>query len=194
MTANEPQPAAPPPNSAGIALRQTGWWSACWRWRDSCCCRSGFDWFAFNQSDLDGADRLGSRGTGALLDVPLVRRAALLFRWRFQYSLRSLMLLVVAVAIACSWLATEMRSERKQRAAAEAIKKAGGRVVVRTDVVGELLRDDSLVEVDTMLAILAGSQSPDAGLVHLQGLSQLQELELSTAPKSPTPDWCISKG
>ena len=35
--------------------------------------------------------------------------AALLFRWRFQYSLRSLLLLVVAVAIPCSWLAVEMK-------------------------------------------------------------------------------------
>ncbi len=40
--------------------------------------------------------------------------AALLFRCRFQYSLRSLMLVAVAVAIPCSWLATEARERRSK--------------------------------------------------------------------------------
>ena len=40
--------------------------------------------------------------------------AALLFRCRFQYSLRSLFCWSLAVAIPCSWLAVEMQHERKQ--------------------------------------------------------------------------------
>ena len=40
---------------------------------------------------------------------------ALVFRRRFQFSLRSLLLLVVVVAIPCSWLATEMKAAREQR-------------------------------------------------------------------------------
>jgi hypothetical protein len=48
---------------------------------------------------------------------------ALCFRWRFQFSLRSLMALTVAVAIPCSWLAVEMKAAREQREAVEAISK-----------------------------------------------------------------------
>ncbi len=33
--------------------------------------------------------------------------ASLLFRWRFQFSIRSLLVLTVAVAVPCSWLAVE---------------------------------------------------------------------------------------
>jgi hypothetical protein len=53
---------------------------------------------------------------------------SLLFRWRFQFSIRSLLVLVVVVAIPCSWLAVEMKKARKQREAVEAIVKLGGGV------------------------------------------------------------------
>ena len=43
--------------------------------------------------------------------------ASILFRWRFQFSIRSLMVLVVAVAITFSWLAVEMKKARNQEAA-----------------------------------------------------------------------------
>ena len=35
---------------------------------------------------------------------------ALVFRWRFQYSILSLLVLMVAVALPCAWLATEMKA------------------------------------------------------------------------------------
>ena len=63
--------------------------------------------------------------------------AALLFRWRFQYGLRSLLLLVVIVAVPCSWLATEMQQARKQKEAVEAILKLGGWVRVTTLLLGQ---------------------------------------------------------
>ncbi len=53
---------------------------------------------------------------------------ALLFRWRFQYGLRSLMLFAVAVAIPCSWVAVEIQNERKQKAVAEGIARRRGSV------------------------------------------------------------------
>ena len=53
---------------------------------------------------------------------------SLIFGWRFQYSIRSLMLLVVAVALPFSWLGVEMKAAREQRAAVEAIRKLGGYV------------------------------------------------------------------
>ena len=53
---------------------------------------------------------------------------ALCFHWRFQFSLRSLLVATVAVAIPFSWLAVEMKKAREQREAVEAIQKRGGRV------------------------------------------------------------------
>jgi hypothetical protein len=40
---------------------------------------------------------------------------ALLFHRRFQFSIRSLLVLTVAVAVPCSWLAVEMKCARRQR-------------------------------------------------------------------------------
>jgi hypothetical protein len=51
---------------------------------------------------------------------------ALMFRLRFQFNLRSLLLLVVAVALPCSWLAVEMKKAREQKAFVAAIGESGG--------------------------------------------------------------------
>ncbi len=82
--------------------------------------------------------RLFSKGWGVLIALAVVGvtlllmllwlAAALLLPWRFQYSLRSLLLLVVAVAIPCSWLATEMQWAKEQRAAVQAVVKSSGSV------------------------------------------------------------------
>jgi hypothetical protein len=50
---------------------------------------------------------------------------ALLFRWRFQFGIRSLLVLTVAVALPCSWFSWEMQKAREQNEAAEAVRKAG---------------------------------------------------------------------
>ena len=51
---------------------------------------------------------------------------ALIFRWRFQFSIRSLLVLVVAVAVPCSWLAVEMKAAREQATTVEEIVVLGG--------------------------------------------------------------------
>ena len=51
---------------------------------------------------------------------------SLFFRWRFQFSIRLLLALVVVVAILCSWLAVEKEQARRQRLAVEAIRKVSG--------------------------------------------------------------------
>src|ERR1039458_79021 len=53
---------------------------------------------------------------------------ALVFRWRFQFSIRSLLVLVVAVALPFSWLGVEMKQAREQKAVVAAIEKLGGTV------------------------------------------------------------------
>jgi hypothetical protein len=158
-----------------------------------------FGWFAFNGQTWTVLIALAAVGLTLLLML-LWFVAALLFRWRFQYGIRSLMLLVVAVAIPCSWLAVEMRNERRQGAATEAVEEMTGFVGAERTWLGLLLRDESLVNVTivglataqisdtdlahlqalTRLKVLSLHDTPvtDAGLVHLQGLSQLQDLSL----------------
>ena len=78
-----------------------------------------FEWFAFNRH----------KGYTVLITVASVGLAmvlmfcwflaALIFRWRFQFSIRALLLLTVVVAVPCSWLATEMKQAARQRDAIE---------------------------------------------------------------------------
>ncbi len=81
-----------------------------------------FRWFACNQHK--GWTVLVALATVglALLLMFLWFAAALIFRCRFQYSLRSLLLFVVAVAVPFSWLATQMQRARRQ---AEAVRVLG---------------------------------------------------------------------
>src|SRR6185503_18953704 len=50
----------------------------------------------------------------AMLLIALGFVAARILRWRFRFSLRSLLMLVLVVAIACGWLASAMARARKQ--------------------------------------------------------------------------------
>ncbi|MGD0900736.1 MAG: hypothetical protein ABR915_23130 [Thermoguttaceae bacterium] len=52
--------------------------------------------------------------------------AALLFRLRFQFSIRSLLVLTVAVAVPCSWLSWEMKRAREQRKTVESFTELTG--------------------------------------------------------------------
>ncbi len=79
-------------------------------------------WFPFNQH----------KGWTVVMAVAAVGLTLLVFmlwlvagwlsRCRFQCSLRSLLLLMVLVAIPCSWLATELREARKQAEVVEAMR------------------------------------------------------------------------
>lgn len=48
---------------------------------------------------------------------------ALVFRWRFQFSIRSLLALTVAIAIPCSWMAVEIKAAREQEEAVDSLEK-----------------------------------------------------------------------
>jgi hypothetical protein len=85
-----------------------------------------FGWFTFNQH----------RGWTVLIDVAVVGVAvlilvfwwlvSLLFRWPFQFSIRSLLALTVAVAIPCSWLAVETQRARVREEVEKRVHKLGG--------------------------------------------------------------------
>ncbi len=112
-------------------------------------------------------------------------------RW-FQYSLRTLLLVMLLASIGMSWVAVRMQRARKQKAAVEAIKKLGGFVFYDYEFdqsgilqdrtppgpawLGDFLGEDFLAAI---LAVrLAGTQVNDAGVRNLRGLTQLQQLYL----------------
>jgi hypothetical protein len=84
-----------------------------------------FRWFSFNEHK-GWTVLIAVAALATALSLMLVWFAlSLVFRQKFQFSLRSLLLLVVVFAVPCSWLATEMEQARKQRAAVEASRGLG---------------------------------------------------------------------
>ncbi len=51
--------------------------------------------------------------------------ASLLLRWRFQFSIRSLLVLTLAVAMPFSWLAVRMKEAKRQHVAIAALEALG---------------------------------------------------------------------
>ncbi|MGD0898054.1 MAG: hypothetical protein ABR915_09490 [Thermoguttaceae bacterium] len=143
----------------------------------------------------------------ALLFFFLWLVAALVFRLRFQFSIRSLLVLTVAVAIPCSWLAMEIKKAKEQKATVEGMAVGYD---WETDAYGSLLpnaqppepqllrellgndffdqvaaasiRDDAQMErvkgLSRLCNVMGETQVTDAGLKHLEGLSQLRVLNL----------------
>ena len=150
-----------------------------------------FGWFAFNRhKGYTVLAAVAAVGVFFLLML-LWLLLALIFRWRFQFSIRSLLVLTLAVAIPCSWLATEMKAAKGQKAVVEEIERLGGWVCYDyqrdpSDTTSKppepawlrrLLGDGLFVNVTWV--ILYNSEISDAGLEHLKGLTQLQVLFLS---------------
>jgi hypothetical protein len=119
-------------------------------------------------------------------------------RW-FQYSLRSLFLLVFLVSIGMSWVAVKIERARRQKEAVEEIKKAGGHVSYdyQFDKSGDwlpearppgpawlrnLLGEDFFATVVMVGLFPLNSRVTDAGLEHLKGLTQLEWLDLMDTP------------
>ena len=96
----------------------------------------GFHWFAFNEH----------KGYTVLLAVSIVGEALLrtllrfaiatVFRRSFGFSIRTLLLWGLAVALPCSWLATEMRQAESQRKAIGLIERHGGSVIYSDRLAG----------------------------------------------------------
>jgi len=163
-----------------------------------------FQWFPFNEN----------KGWTVLIAVAVVCVAVvLLLSWfgvglvsrrRFQFSIRSLLLLVAVVAVSCSWLAVEIRQVERQKEAVDAIVEARGDVWCNCEPspvwLRELLGDEFFwpvadvrldwVTEDAELERVAlftrleelqvsGYGVNDASLEHLEGLTQLRTLNLN---------------
>jgi len=147
-----------------------------------------FRWFAFNQhKGWTVLIAVASVGVTMLLML-LWFVASLVLRWRFQFSIRSLLVLTVAVAILCSWLSVEMKEARKQKEAVEAIGALKGGILYDWQISGSgktkptgpawlrnVVGDDFFVSVNT---VVSNTEFTDAVLQHLEGMTQLQYLYL----------------
>ena len=124
-------------------------------------------------------------------------------RW-FQYSLRTLLVVVTLCAIFCSWLAVKLQQAKREREAAAAITELGGEVrwwsrPSRPEWLRKLLGGDLFMRVEEVqvsgdtdqdwqnlkalsqlrVLYLDGTNITDKRLENLRGLSQLQILGLS---------------
>jgi len=107
-------------------------------------------------------------------------------RW-LQFSLRTLMVLMLVFGAGFGWFAREVQRARARREAAKTIEKLGGRVtwqppsggIVQTAVtwVGKLFGED--FSGDVVVVDLSDTQVTDAGLVHLDGTTGMWHLYLS---------------
>ena len=114
-------------------------------------------------------------------------------RW-LQFSLWTVLVLMLVLGCGLAWFAREVQREWAQREAAVAIRKLGGRVayvavsggMIPTAVawLGALIDDD--LSGDVAAVSLEGTRVSDAGLMHLQRLTQLTELYLSDTQVSDT--------
>ena len=171
------------------------------------------------------SDRFGwlgwHKGYAVLTDVAVVGVAmilmlvwfgvALVFRWRFQFSVRSLLVLVFVMALPCSWLTVDMKKATEQMKAVNGLEivcdwqiDANGNVLPNAqppepellravlgggffdDVVEAKPRDDAQMEYVKKLPRLhylnlIAAKITDAGLRHLEGLDGPQALWLDCA-------------
>jgi hypothetical protein len=119
--------------------------------------------------------------------------AALVFKWRFQYSLLSLLVMPLAVVIAFGWLAVEMKAAREQRQTVEEIKRAGGLVSYdyQVDPDGDEIPGAKPPEPAWLRKVLGGdlfdsvtlaylgiAEVGDAAIQHFERLTQLKWLWL----------------
>ncbi len=124
----------------------------------------------------------------AMMAMLLWFAVSLLFRWRFQFSLRSLLVLVVAVAVPCNWMAVEMKEAQQQKEAVRAILEEGDRAIfdyedmAATEPPGLAWLRNLLGEDFFATVVGVGfSRSPfvDAGSEHLKGATQFQVLDFA---------------
>jgi hypothetical protein len=113
-------------------------------------------------------------------------------RW-YQFTLRSLFIVMFLACIGMSWVSVKMQRARRQREAVDAIEKVGGAVFYdyEFDSAGvptpgvepsspkwlrSVLGDDFFANVVSV--VLDSTEVTDAGLEHLWGLTQLHTLSL----------------
>ena len=141
----------------------------------------------------------GLRVSGGKTYNPLVTTTSKPRRRWFQYSLRTLLVLMLLVCIGTGWIAMKLQQVRRERAAVAAIERLGGEVGTwsRPNAwLRKLLGDNFFVhpvyvafendasmeylhELPQLERLHAGSQVTDAGLAHLKHVPQLRHLYIA---------------
>ena len=149
-----------------------------------------FGWFALNEHKNWTVLIAAAVVCAAIAILPLWLGVSLVFRRRFQFGLRSLLVLVTVVAVVCSWFSVKMRQAEKQRKAVEVIVGTGGDVRYDYEFVSAMSPAGpdlpgppwlgSLLGVDFLSDPLGVTYraAKDADLVHLKELPSLQYLHL----------------
>jgi hypothetical protein len=111
------------------------------------------------------------------MNTPRARR-----RW-FQFSLRTLFLLVLLLSLPLSWFAARMERIRKHKQAIHAVHGLGGRVMLSELVIPpriwQLLGAEQEYFAVGLYVGLNGTAVTDADLEHLEAVGNLQGLSLS---------------
>lgn len=115
-----------------------------------------------------------------------VDTAATRRRW-FQFSLRTMFVLMTVVGALCGWLGLRIRHGWEQRRAVLAIKELGGSVGFaapstwwqRSKRLRDLFGDEVLLDVREVNLNMVPVD--DAGLAHIAGFTQLVELRLNSS-------------
>ena len=117
---------------------------------------------------------------------------AMLFHWRFQFSLRSLLVLTLTVAIPCSWLAVEIKKAKEQREKVTAILKLGGTAYFDYQV--DEFGYPNMGNEPTWACKLVGNDlGADVGAVYLTE-TQATDADLAHSATCPDSDDCASRG
>ncbi len=140
--------------------------------------------------------RLAAAGDNVAMQIepPKADRPKRKRRW-FQFSLRTLLIVIAIVAIPCAWLGSRIERKRKEREAVAAVEALGGYVWYDYQAAApggppwaspaepygpawlrSFLRDDFFSEVTGVS--LQDANVSDADLVNLKGLSYLESLNL----------------
>jgi len=112
---------------------------------------------------------------------------ALLFRWRFQFSIRSLLVMTVVVAMPFSWLSVEMNRAKKQRDAAAVFRNCGGTVefgwmfhwTPNAGPKGQVWLNELLGEDFFNDVVFVAGVSNDASMQSLKGTTSVEAFDLS---------------
>src|SRR5438552_15944493 len=109
------------------------------------------------------------------------------YRRRFQFRLRTLVVLVAILAVGLTWVALRQQQGARQRHAVEAILKLGGRIEYADGWEPQTSASDpgwlEQLHADVFSKPVTTidwdeSNVTDTGLAHLAGLTQLQLLDL----------------
>jgi Leucine-rich repeat (LRR) protein len=117
-------------------------------------------------------------------------------RW-YQYSLRTLLIIVTLFAVACSWFAVKLQQARRQREAVEAIVKLGGWVAYdyQLDASGNIWQGmepagpawlRKILGDDFFRTVVYAQPKDDASMLILKDLSEIRRLDLRNSQVTDT--------